>query len=115
LRQTQQEMQRLPALIRPMAGSSFKNKAGQSVQEWVKSAEALEHDLKSSDGMAEQRLKDQLPGLIESLERLQSYYHDAPAENARNIRDAATREAMARQMAEREQITSALIAMLRSV
>lgn len=112
LRQTQQEMNRLPVLIRPMASSGFKNKSGQSIQDWIKTAKALTVSLKTSDGTAADRLKEQFPNLVESLGRLQKFYHDAPADNARNIKDAETREDMSRQMAEREGILHYLIATL---
>jgi hypothetical protein len=115
LLQTQEEMQRLPVLIRPMASSGFKNKTGQSVQEWVKISQALAESLKIADGLAGDRLEEQFPGLIESLGRLQRYYHDAPAENAKNIRNEGAREEMARQMAERVRIISALIAALEEI
>jgi 4-hydroxy-tetrahydrodipicolinate synthase len=112
LKQTQGEMERLPALIRPIASNGFKNKSGQSIKDWIKTAEALTASLKTAQGRAGDVLPAQFPNLIESLGRLQQYYHDAPAENARNIKDEAVRQEMARQMTRRAAIVAELIVVL---
>jgi hypothetical protein len=112
LSRTQAELKQVPALIRPMAAGSFKSKAGCSVRDWLETAEALSAALSDQDADAVTRVKDELPDLRESLVRLQTYYHEAPAEGARNIRDEETRREMAEQMAQREAVVGALISAL---
>ena len=113
LRQTQGEMERLPALIRPIASNGFKNKSGQSIKDWIKTAEALIAALKAAHGRTADIIPTQFPTLLESLGRLQQYYQDAPAENARNIKDEAVRQEMTRQMERRAAIVAALISALK--
>jgi hypothetical protein len=112
LSQTQAELKEVPALIRPMAAGSFKREAGQSVSDWIEMARALSVALSSQDEAAAERLATEFPDLRASLQRLQTYYHEAPAESAKRVRDEAVRREMGERMAHREAVVGALISAL---
>jgi 4-hydroxy-tetrahydrodipicolinate synthase len=112
LSQTQVELKKVPALIRPMAAGSFKNRSGRSVADWIERVNLLSSLLKNGDGRAAERLNSDLPDIAESLDLLRTYYRDAPVESAKNIRDEKVRREMAAQMAKREVNVRGLIAVL---
>ncbi len=112
LSQTEAELKEVPALIRPMAAGSFKREVGQGVSEWIEMARALSAALSSQDEEAAGRLRAEFPDLRESLQRLQTYYHKAPAESAKRIRDESVRHEMEERMAQREAVVGALISAL---
>jgi NAD(P)-dependent dehydrogenase (short-subunit alcohol dehydrogenase family) len=77
--ETDQEFNRLPIFVRPMARQGFKIKAGQSLADWTRLLSALES---GSSPLP--------PNLIEMLEKLASYYRDVPKETARFTGDEET-------------------------
>jgi NAD(P)-dependent dehydrogenase (short-subunit alcohol dehydrogenase family) len=81
LEETGQEFERLPIFVRPMARGGFKNKSGQSLEDWKRSVESLS-----------QRPTSPSPAEAASwrarLERLADYFRDVPKETARFTRDA---------------------------
>jgi 4-hydroxy-tetrahydrodipicolinate synthase len=109
LSETQAELQEVPALIRPMAAGSFKREAGRSVPDWIEMASALSGALRSQDEAAAGRLATEFPDLRGSLQKLQTYYHKAPAESAKRIRDERVRREVEERMAQREAVVGALI------
>lgn len=115
LNQTQAELKQVPVLIRPMAASSFKSKTGHSVGEWIERAGALSAALGSENGGAVDQLRVELPGLLESLEQLGTYYHEAVGENAKHIRESRVRQEMEMKLAQREATVGALIGALREL
>jgi NAD(P)-dependent dehydrogenase (short-subunit alcohol dehydrogenase family) len=79
LEETEAEFQKLPVFVRPMAKGGFKNKAGRSLADWQRLASALE------SGAAPTPVN-----MGELLEKLATYYREAPMETARFTRDEAT-------------------------
>jgi hypothetical protein len=102
--ETEAEMKRIPAMIRPIIKSGFKKKTGGSLQDWAQTAEALTQAL---GGGAPDTGVD--AALKESLGRLATYYRETPKESARFVKDEAGLQALTRQMAEREATLNALI------
>ncbi|MBW6465430.1 MAG: SDR family oxidoreductase [Brevefilum sp.] len=79
LEETEAEFQKLPVFVRPMAKGGFKNKAGRSLADWQRLASSL------GSGAAS------IPANMgELLEKLATYYREAPTETARFTRDEAT-------------------------
>ncbi len=113
--QTQAELKEVPALIRPMAAGSFKREARLSVSDWIGLARVLSSALSSQDEEAAERLAAEFPDLRESLQRLQTYFHKAPAESAKRIRDERMRRGMEDRMAQRAAVVGALIRALDAI
>jgi len=112
LQETHAEMGNVPALIRPMVSGGFKSRTGQSIQDWVSTAEKLHSSLEqSSDGHA---VAESFPGLGTNLEKLAGYFHDAPAQNSKNIKDEAVRQSMIEAMAQREDVVRQLMSILQT-
>ena len=82
--QTEAEFDRLPVFVRPLARRGFKAKAGQSLQDWARTAAALTADLERGEP------PPNLPHLNALLDELILYYEGVPAETARFTRDAET-------------------------
>jgi NAD(P)-dependent dehydrogenase (short-subunit alcohol dehydrogenase family) len=79
LEETEAEFQKLPVFVRPMAKGGFKTKAGRSLADWQRLASAL------GSGAAPTPVN-----MGELLEKLATYYREAPMETARFTRDEAT-------------------------
>jgi NAD(P)-dependent dehydrogenase (short-subunit alcohol dehydrogenase family) len=80
LLETEAEFNKLPAFIRPMARSGFKNKTGQSLADWQKTVIRLEADIRAGRDPSQANLA----GL---LEKLYMYFRDVPKETSRFTRD----------------------------
>lgn len=79
LDETEAEFGSLPVFVRPMAKGGFKSKTGMSLADWQRLASSL------VSGAAP------VPGKMgELLEKLATYYREAPMETARFTRDEAT-------------------------
>ena len=118
LAETQADLNRIPALIRPMAAGGFKSKSGQSIQDWQKTARDLTRQIQATDFLDERaraQFKAAFERLKEPLTGLARYYAEAPAEARRNIKDPQDLERMKQQMAAREGIVRALIAALEEI
>ena len=77
--ETEEEFNRLPIFVRPMARQGFKTKAGQSLADWKRLLVALEAG------------SSPIPlNLSEMLEKLAGYYREVPKETARFTRDEET-------------------------
>jgi NAD(P)-dependent dehydrogenase (short-subunit alcohol dehydrogenase family) len=89
--QTEAEFNRLPVFVRPLARSGFKNKSGQSLADWSRTAAELAGRLGqvgAGDGAALAALRAELPRLKGQIEKLISYYQGVPVETARFTKDA---------------------------
>ena len=115
LQQTQTDLKKVPALIRPVARGAFKSKSGQSIEDWLQTAEDLVAVFEGANGGASAAVRGDFPGLAGRLEGLEKYYREAPAENARFVREESEREAMVAEMARREAEVCALIAALKKI
>ena len=74
---TEEEFNQMPVFIRPLARNGFKGKAGQSLQDWKRSAARLEKVAAEDPA----RTRD-------LLGKLARYYQEVPAETARFTKDA---------------------------
>ncbi len=111
LEETGEEFNKLPVFIRPMARAGFKNKSGQSLQDWVQTARTLAGLFTQAgigDPITEERLSAEVPHLKPLFEKLTVYYQEAPAELARFTKDAAL-------IAEANRISSERVALIRSL
>jgi NAD(P)-dependent dehydrogenase (short-subunit alcohol dehydrogenase family) len=82
--QTGAEFNRLPVFVRPIARSGFKSKAGQSLQDWSRTATALTAHLAQGAPSPD-------PARLAALfDKLVTYYEGVPAETARFTKDAET-------------------------
>lgn len=108
LAETEAEFALLPFFVRPLARSGFKNKAGQSLPDWGRTAAELVKQLEAGGGERQAdyaRLRPQLSVLA-------AYYRGVPAETARFTRDAAMLSEVTDRMARREALLHAFIAAL---
>jgi NAD(P)-dependent dehydrogenase (short-subunit alcohol dehydrogenase family) len=78
--ETENEFNKLPVFVRPMARSGFKGKAGQSAADWQRTLAVLRSNLEAG----RQSSQANLPVL---LEKLIVYYRDVPKETARFTKD----------------------------
>lgn len=78
--ETGKEFEKLPVFVRPIARQGFKNKAGQSLDDWQRSLLALAEPAPGAPSPA---------GLAERLDKLIVYFRGVPAETGRFTRDAA--------------------------
>lgn len=77
--ETEEEFNRLPIFVRPMARQGFKTKSGKSLADWKRLLIALEAN------------PSPVPlNLSEMLEKLANYYREVPKETARFTRDGET-------------------------
>jgi NAD(P)-dependent dehydrogenase (short-subunit alcohol dehydrogenase family) len=79
--ETENEFNKLPVFVRPMARSGFKGKAGQSAADWQRSLAVLRSDIEAGKPPSQANI----PAL---LEKLIVYYRDVPKETARFTKDA---------------------------
>jgi len=80
LTETEQEFDKLPAFIRPMARGGFKSKSGLSLVDWQKVAANLLEE--AENGKLSHR-----PEMCEAFKKLIVYYRDVPKETARFSKD----------------------------
>ncbi len=104
--QTGAEFDRLPVFVRPLARRGFKAKAGQSFQDWARTAAAL------SAGLEQGTLPPNLPHLNALLDDLVLYYEGVPTETARFTRDAEMLQQVTQTANERIALICALRAAL---
>ena len=83
--ETDEEFNRLPIFVRPMARQGFKSKSGESLADWQRLLATLKNGTSAVPA-----------NLSERLEKLVQYYRDVPRETARFTQDAE----MLRQVAE---------------
>jgi NAD(P)-dependent dehydrogenase (short-subunit alcohol dehydrogenase family) len=79
--ETENEFNKLPVFIRPMAKTGFKSKAGQSLADWQRSLAVCSAELSA-------RKRPSQPNLPVMLEKLIAYFRDVPKETSRFTRDA---------------------------
>jgi NAD(P)-dependent dehydrogenase (short-subunit alcohol dehydrogenase family) len=80
LLETSEELNKLPAFIRPIARSGFKSKSGQNITDWQRSLLLLRSEMETGRPFSQTNL----PVL---LRRLIVYYRDVPKETARFTKD----------------------------
>lgn len=102
--QTGAEFDRLPIFVRPIARRGFRGKAGQSLQDWARTATDLVEHLERGT------LPPDLARIVALLDQLVVYYEGVPAETARFTSDAE----MLRQVEETTRERIALIRALQS-
>lgn len=118
IEETEAELNRIPAFLRPIARNGFKRKAGQSIQEWRRTANRLDE---LAEGLASgvpgkrEHLAGEAPGITDLLEKLIVYYEGVPAETARFTKDAAFLNEVNRLCAERTAFIRTLIAKLNKI
>jgi len=98
-----------------MARVGFRGKAGQSLQDWARTAAKLIEQLKqieTLDPTAGAALRADLPRLKELLERLITYYEGVPGETARFTQDADLLRNVAQITTERVAVIRALMSAL---
>jgi hypothetical protein len=112
---TEQEFQRLPVFIRPMAKSYFKDSAGQSTEDWrdtinelMNKLEAIGHD----DNTARQWLNASYPRLREMLQKLSAVFGNAPQQVALMTSDQETLKTAKLSAAEYQGIIEKLLGLL---
>jgi len=101
---TEAEFNRLPVFIRPMARGGFKGKAGQSLQDWARTADRLVGllgDAQSGNPSAQSALRGERSRLVAQLDQLITYHEGVPAETARFTKDAEMLNQVARLTRER--------------
>ncbi len=125
LAETEAELQKLPIFVRPMARAGFKDKAGLSIKEWTVQVKSLTDRLASvgtaggvnatgdangtnGDNGDHGDLRATLPGLIQRLPQLASYYRGVPAQTARFSKDQAFLTMVKKTSEEREGAVEAL-------
>jgi hypothetical protein len=116
--QTDAEFNKLPVFVRPMARGGFKNKSGQSIQDWACTASKLTGQLKkveAADAVTEKQLHAECGRRQELLGKLIVYFQEVPGETARFTKDANLLRDVAQQMAERETVARSLIAALEAL
>ena len=87
--ETEAELNKLPIFVRPMARAGFKDKAGFSMREWGAQVRDLADRLSGAARAAAGDLEAAVPGLIQRLPQLASYYRAVPAQAARFSKDQA--------------------------
>jgi len=95
--ETDAELDRLPAFVRPIARRAFEAKAGQSIHDWTGVAAHLTTLLKgvgTSSGKAEAALEASYPFFEDSLSTLIRCYEELPAEMASLIGSGAAAQGL---------------------
>lgn len=113
--ETEAELNKLPVFLRPIARNGFKNKAGQSIQEWHRTANHLnELAQKIADGEpgVRENLRAESPKLTGLLQKLILYYEGVPIETARFTKDTTFLKEVSHIAAERTAFVKTLIDML---
>jgi 3-hydroxybutyrate dehydrogenase len=88
--ETEAEFNKLPVFVRPMARAGFKNKAGQSMQDWTRLLAELHSLLQratAGDAAALGQVRAARAGWVDRLTKLVVYYQGVPAETARFTKD----------------------------
>ncbi|HWI60516.1 MAG TPA: SDR family NAD(P)-dependent oxidoreductase [Symbiobacteriaceae bacterium] len=104
LAETEAEFGRLPLFVRPLARSGFRQKAGLSLQDWVRSVESLEAGLRAGRPVPQD--------LLRLLGRLMGYYQGVPGETARFTKDEAVLREITETSLHRERVIQELLASL---
>jgi NAD(P)-dependent dehydrogenase (short-subunit alcohol dehydrogenase family) len=107
---TETEFNQLPAFIRPLARSGFKSRAGQSLQDWARTAKTLREGFKSPV-----LLVNELSRLDTLFDKLVSYYQGVPAETARFTRESETLQTVDRISRERVALIRKLKAVIKGL
>ena len=112
--ETETEFNKLPIFVRPMARAGFKSKAGQSLQDWKRTAARLTGQLEAIAADASQvaSLRASVPALNTSLEKLEVYYYGVPAETARFTKDTNLLREVSQVCSERVALIKSLAAAL---
>ena len=80
LAETENEFDKLPVFIRPMARAGFKSKSGQSLADWQRSLASLSSDLTSGKKFSQ-------ANIVAFLDKLIVYFRDVPKETSRFTKD----------------------------
>ncbi len=113
--ETAAEFEQLPLFVRPLSQRGFRNKAGQRIQDWVRTAEELTASLEqveAADPAAAAALRADCPRLNRLFDGLIGYYREAPRETARFSKDEEFLAHVTRVMGEREALVRSLAAVL---
>jgi NAD(P)-dependent dehydrogenase (short-subunit alcohol dehydrogenase family) len=109
--QTEAEFNQFPVFIRPMARNGFKNKSGQSIQDWRRTAESLIkriEAIQAGDTSSHTAFLAGYPKLQEDLDNLVTYYQGVPGETARFTKDQAMLRQVEQVSQQRVQLTHSL-------
>jgi NAD(P)-dependent dehydrogenase (short-subunit alcohol dehydrogenase family) len=89
LYETEEEFNRLPVFVRPLARQGFKQKSGKRIQDWSRIIVELIKQIQDAGFSPEGRklLLARVPGWIKALENLAVYYRGVPAATATMTRD----------------------------
>ncbi len=112
---TEAEVDKLPIFVRPMVRGGFKSKAGQSLQDWKRSAATLTDQFKmaaSGDAEALKTLQGEAPRWAGMLDKLESYYLGMPAGAASVTKDKEFLAMVQKQSEERSAVVRAVKACL---
>jgi hypothetical protein len=109
--ETEDEFQKLPIFVRPMARGGFKNKSGKSLADWRRSLDSLAGKLQLLyEGNVSEDMRQQ--DIIEwnvHLEKLRGYYKGVPAETARFTKDSKFVEEVKQKTAGRVDLIESLL------
>jgi hypothetical protein len=117
LRDTGAEFSKLPVFFRPFSTNGFKNKAGQSLQDWTRLLDRLAHQLDELEAGRIQAaaLRPNLSQVVEMLGKLQKYYQEVPREAARVSKDPGFLQEVSRLSAQRVSLIETFIAALKAL
>jgi NAD(P)-dependent dehydrogenase (short-subunit alcohol dehydrogenase family) len=89
LQETAEEFGRLPVFVRPLARQGFKQKSGKRLEDWSKSIVELINQVRDAGFSPEGRklLVARIPGWVNALNRLATYYRGVPEATATMTRD----------------------------
>jgi NAD(P)-dependent dehydrogenase (short-subunit alcohol dehydrogenase family) len=102
--ETEEEFGKMPVFIRPLARSGFKNKSGQSIQEWIRTIHGLSELLilaAKGDPSSTGSLNTNSAQWLSQLTHLEDYYRGVPAETARFTKDTEFLKEIEKKTAER--------------
>ena len=117
IEQMAEEFNKLPVFVRPLARNGFKSKAGQSIQDWARTAAGLTAQFEriaSSSGVSSASYPD-APRLKDLLHKLIVYLEAVPAETARFTKDASLLHQVKTLSEQRIAVARAVIAVLDGV
>ncbi|RPI85623.1 MAG: SDR family oxidoreductase [Chloroflexi bacterium] len=112
IHETEAELNKIPVFLRPIARNGFKNKAGQSIQEWHRTANhlvELAQKIAHEDPGSRENLRAESPKLTGLLQKLTLYYEGVPAETARFTKDTEFLKEVSRIAAERTNFVKTII------
>ena len=116
--ETGTEFVQLPDFVRPLARDGFESKAGQRIEDWSRTAEALTERLKkmaTADRAAEAALRADYPRLRPMFDGLMRYYREAPTETACFTTHLDPVASVNQVMRERESVVRALLETLETI